>query len=130
MQRLAEDRQKRVMEEWQTEREKEWERFKLDTDERWRENARVSDKREARMSGVEEFLRQLSPQIDALWEIPEAWSQFLVSVPGEWMATWDEMASQRPPMPEPLKSPPVAPSQMPKIRPLPSTQDTTEQEEE
>jgi chromosome segregation ATPase len=55
MQRLAEDRQKRALEEWQTEREKEWERLKLDTDERWRENARFNEQRHARVEAVEDF---------------------------------------------------------------------------
>jgi chromosome segregation ATPase len=131
IQRLAEDRQKRILEEWQTGREKEWERFKLNHDERWRENSRFNEKRHARLEAVAEFTRELTGQIEALWDIPEAWTDSIMIGPREWLATWDELTKQRPVMPEPIK--PVSrtmPEDLPKIRPLPSAQTTQDEEEE
>ncbi len=121
MQRLNEDRQKRNMEEWQTERQKEWDRFKLDSDERWRENARFNEKRHARVEAIEEFVRTLRAHIEALWGVQEAWAQSIMVGPREWASTWSELAKKRPSMPEPLKPIARAPEEKPKIRPLPST---------
>ena len=122
MQRLTEDRQKRVLEEWQAEREKEWRRFNVDNDEHWRENARLNEQRAVRIKAVEEFLRMLPPQIDALWAVHDAWAQSIMVGPREWVVTWDELIQKRPAMPEPLKSITSPSSQLPKIRPLPSAQ--------
>ena len=124
MQRLGEDRQKRVMEEWQTGREKEWGRFKLDSDERWRENARFNEKRHARLEEVEEFLRALRAHVEALWGVHDAWAQSVMTRSREWGTTWGEVVKQRPAMPEPLKPVSLAPEEMPRIQPLPSARVT------
>jgi chromosome segregation ATPase len=130
MQRLSEDRQKRIAEEWQNEREKEWERFKLDSVERWRENARINERRHARIEAIEEFVRKLLDQIDALWDVHEAWAQSIMIGPREWTSTWSELAKQRPPLPEPLKSVSIAPPEdLPKIRPLPAARSSATEEE-
>jgi chromosome segregation ATPase len=130
MQRLAEDRQKRAMEEWQAEREKERKLFQVENDERWRENARFSDRRDARLRAGEEYMQMLASQVEALWDVQEAWAESVMVSSREWMATWGEHLKQRPSMPEPLKLPPIAPKQAPKIRPLPSAQATQEEQEE
>lgn len=130
IQRLAENRQKRALEEWQTERDKGWERFRLDNNERWRENARLNEKRHSRIEAIEEFVRLFIPQIEALWDIPQAWAESIMIGPREWLATWSELAKQRPPMPEPLKKISLTPQDMPKIRPLPSAQAAKEDEGE
>jgi hypothetical protein len=128
MQRIAEDRGKRVMEEWQTERQKEWDRFKLETDERWRENARFNEQRHVRLEAVEEFVRALRAHVTALWNIHEAWAQSFTIGPREWSATFGELTKQRPPMPEPLKPIVSTPEKKPKIRPLPSAKAGKEDE--
>jgi chromosome segregation ATPase len=131
MLRLGQDRQKRTMEEWQAEQEKGWERFKLEHDERWRENARFNEKRFSQIQGIEEVLRGLREQIEALWEIPEAWAESFMIGPREWASTWGELASQRPAMPEPLKpASSIVPEQKPMIRPLPSARGGEKPEEE
>jgi hypothetical protein len=119
------------LEEWQAEREKEWERFKLDHDERWRENSRFNEKRHARLEDVERYVRELTDQVGALWDIPEAWAESIMIGPREWLATWDQLAKQRPAMPEPIKptSPKVS-EDLPKIRPLPSAKSTRDETEE
>jgi DNA repair exonuclease SbcCD ATPase subunit len=129
MQRLAEDRQKRVMEEWQAEREKETRHFTVDNEERWRESSRLNERRDARVKAVEEFVRMLPAPIEALWETFEAWTQSFMIGPREWAASWAKLVEQRPPMPESLKPVTPAPSQLPKIRPLPSAQAAEEGEE-
>ncbi len=131
IQRLAEDRQKRVMEEWQTDRTKEIERFKLDSDERWRENARFNEKRYARLEAVEEYLRAITAQVEAMWEVHEAWAQSIVVGAREFSAIWGGLTKQRPPMPEPLKAVSLAPPEdLPKIRPLPSAEASEQDEDE
>jgi len=128
MQRLGDDRQKRGMEEWQAERAKEWSRFKLDNDERWRENARLNEKRHARVETVEEFARALRSQVKALWAVHEEWAESVMASSRGWATTWGELVKQRPPLPEPPKQVSVAPEQLPKIRPLPSAQAAQEEE--
>ena len=130
MQRLAEARQKRTLEEWLTEREKEWERFKLEHNERWRENARLNEKRHTRLEALEQFVTSFPPQFEALWEVHEAWAQAFMIGPREWAAAWDELAKQRPPLPEPLKPVSLVPTDLPKIRPLPSAQASKDEAEE
>ncbi len=130
MQRLAEDRQKRTMEEWQAEREKERKLFQVENDERWRENARLDERRDARLRAGEEYMQMLASQVEALWDVQEAWTESVMVSSREWMATWGEHLKQRPPMPEPLKLPPIAPKQASKIRPLPSAQAAKEEQEE
>ena len=129
--RLAEDRQKRALEEWQTEREKESERFKLDNVERWRESARLNERRHTRLETIEAYVREISAQVEALWEFPEAWADSIMVGPREWLATWDALAKKRPPMPDPLKPASLAPPEdTPRIRPLPSAHETDEDHEE
>jgi hypothetical protein len=118
------------MEEWQTEREKEWDLFKVGNEERWRENVRLGEKRDARLEAGEKYMQMLTPQVEALWRVHEAWAQSIMIGPREWMATWDELVKQRPPTPAPLKSTPAPPAPMPKIRPLPSAQTSQEEAEE
>jgi chromosome segregation ATPase len=131
IQRLAEDRQKRTLEEWQTEREKAWQRFRLDHDERWRENARFNEKRHTRLAFIESYVRELSAQIEALWDVSEAWAESIMIGPREWLSTWGDLVKQRPPMPEPLKLTAAAPPEdLPKIRHLPSAQAAHNNEEE
>jgi chromosome segregation ATPase len=131
IQRLAEDRQKRALEESQTEREKAWERFKLDNVERWRENARFNERRHARVEIIEAYVREIAAQIEALWDVPEAWADTVMVGPREWLATWDALVKKRPPMPEPLKPASLAPpDDMPRIRPLPSAHATEPDDEE
>jgi len=128
MQRIAEDRQKRVMEEWHTERHKEWDRFRLENDERWRENARFNERRSSHVQAIEDYVVQLPPQIHALWEVQEAWVQAFMTGPREWTATWNKLVKQRPPMPESLKTAARKPENLPKIRPLPSAQSPRDDE--
>ncbi len=123
IQRIASDRQKRQLEEWQAEQTKQWERFKLENDERWRENARFNEKRFAHMQAMETFMLGLVPQIKALWEVQEAWTQSHMATAREWAAKWGEFAKQRPPMPEMSVTLEQKAEAMPKIRPLPSAQE-------
>lgn len=125
MQRLAEDRQKRIQEEWQTERQKESERFKLDHEERWRENARLNERRHTRLEAAEEYVRELAAQVEGLWDVSEAWAESIMIGPREWLATWGELANKRRSMPEPLKPATLAPhDDMPRIQPLPSAHES------
>jgi hypothetical protein len=108
------------MEEWQAERDKEWKRFNVKNDEHWRENARLDGQRDKRVGALEDFGRMLSPQIEALWNVQNAWAQSIMVGPREWAATWGELVQKRPAMPDPLQTISPPPSQQPKIRPLPS----------
>ena len=128
MQRLGQDRQKRVMEEWQAEREKERKHFQVANDERWRDNARRAEKRDARLNATEEYLGALAVQVGALWDVQEAWAQSIMIGPREWLATWDGLVKQRPVLSAPPEPDMPTPSELPKIRPLPSAQ--AEEEEE
>jgi len=122
MQRMSIDRQKRIQEEWQTDREKEWNRFKLENEEHWRENQRLNEKRDDRVNAIEEHLLLIPPQLEALWAVQEAWAQSIMIGPREWVATWNKLNEKRPKVLEPLKPPTHEPPKSSKIRPLPSVQ--------
>jgi DNA repair exonuclease SbcCD ATPase subunit len=128
MQRLAQDRQKRKMEEWQAEREKERKLFQLSNEERWRDNGRHNERRDAQIETSEKNVQTLSRHVKALWDMQETWAQSVMISSGEWMATREEYVKGCPPLPEPLKPVPSAPSQAPEIRPLPSVQAAKEEE--
>ncbi len=99
-QRLAEERQKRTLEEWQAERARDWKHFTVLNDERWRENARHTQKIVSRISAIESHLPTLYDQIQALWEVEETWAQTFMVGPREWLAHWNDLVKRRIPTPE------------------------------
>jgi len=99
-QRLAEERQKQALEEWQAARAREWKHFTVLNEEKWRENARHTEKIVSRISAVESHLPTLYGQVQALWEIEEAWAQTFMAGPREWLAHWNDLVKRRVPTPE------------------------------
>ncbi len=99
-QRLAEERQKRALEEWQAERARDWKHFTVLNDERWRENARHTEKIMSHISAIKSHLPTLYDQIQALWEVEETWAQTFMVGPREWLAHWNDLVKRRIPTPE------------------------------
>jgi DNA repair exonuclease SbcCD ATPase subunit len=68
MQRIAEDRQKKQVEEWQTDYEKRWKRQTLTWFEQWQEHDRVHESWEVRLEQVEQELPVYARQFKVVWD--------------------------------------------------------------
>ena len=68
MQRIAEDRLKKQVEEWQTDQEKRWKRQTLTWFEQWQEHDRLHESWEARLERVEQKLPEHERQFKVVWD--------------------------------------------------------------
>lgn len=94
-QRIAEERVKRQIEELVTEQEKRWTRFTTEADEKWNAHERIHRPIPERIEAVDVKFKPIYEQLDALWEIQEAWEKVPMTVAREWRATYNELAQQR-----------------------------------
>jgi len=69
LQRLAEERQKAKMEEWEAQSEKRWQREKLLWDQQWHDHDRRNAEQLERMRVVDERSAQSEEQVNHLWEV-------------------------------------------------------------
>jgi chromosome segregation ATPase len=75
MQRINEERIKKLVEEWQVEQEKRWKRETVGWDERWHEHERIHAPWETRVQAVEQQLPDFHRQFKALWDGVEEMSK-------------------------------------------------------
>lgn len=68
MQRIAEERIKKLIEEWQTEQEKRWKRQALVWAEQWQEHDRLHEGWESRLEDTEAKLPEIPAQFKLMWE--------------------------------------------------------------
>jgi len=68
MQRIAEDRLKKQVEEWQTDQEKRWKRQTLTWFEQWQEHDRLHESWEARLEKTEQTLPEHARQLKVVWD--------------------------------------------------------------
>jgi chromosome segregation ATPase len=68
MQRIAEDRMKKQVEEWQADQEKRWKRQTLTWFEQWQEHDRLHESWEARLEKTEQTLPEHARQLKVVWD--------------------------------------------------------------
>jgi len=68
MQRIAEERMKKQVEEWQTDQEKRWKRQTLTWFEQWQEHDRLHESWEVRLEKVEQILPGYARQFKVVWD--------------------------------------------------------------
>ncbi len=94
-QRLAEERIKRHLEEFIIEQEKRWKRFITEADEKWNAHERIHRPISERLEGLDTKFAPIYEQLEALWEIHEAWSKLQRATTREWVESYGELAQRR-----------------------------------
>lgn len=94
-QRMAEERLKRQMEEFVTEQEKRWNRFSVESDEKWNAHERIHRPIPERLEALDAKFKPIYEQLDALWDIQEAWEKLAVATARDWRSTFGELVQRR-----------------------------------
>ncbi len=71
LQRLAEERQKRAVAEWQAENAKHWKRHELECKSLWEEQKKYDEGQATRLTQLGKLAEEYRAQIEALWRIQE-----------------------------------------------------------
>ena len=79
MQRIAEDRLKKQVEEWQADQEKRWQRQMLAWSGQWQEHDRLHESWEARLEKTEQILPEYARQFKVVWDGLEEISKLYLS---------------------------------------------------
>lgn len=95
MQRLAEERQKRELGEWQAENEKRWRRLEVITEQRWTNRQREHDDVAKRLAAVEEQFGGVATDVDWLWQAQRAFAYHGVSEVQKWIADFEKLLEER-----------------------------------
>lgn len=94
LQRLAEERQKRELGEWQADNEKRWKRLETLSERRWAEQRDRDQDLAQRLRDIESQLVGLSAQIELLWQAQRAFAYHQVSEIQKWMSEFEKIAEQ------------------------------------
>ena len=96
LQRLAEDRQKRQLEQWSEENEKRWRKELLRWEHQWGEQAKRNSQVSEHFSQVEERLARHRAEIDAAWKFLESQINYQVQESRRWLGEMNRLLEERP----------------------------------
>jgi hypothetical protein len=96
LQRLAEERQKRQLEQWQEENEKRWRKELLGWDHQRAEHAKRKQQVDERFSESEARLAQHRIEIDAAWRFLEAQITYQTQESRRWLGEMNKRLEERP----------------------------------
>jgi len=96
LQRLAEERQKRELEQWQEDNEKKWRKELLRWDHQWGEQAKQNKDVAELFIGIEERLVQHRIEIDAAWKFFESQITYQTHEARRWLGEMNKMLETRP----------------------------------
>lgn len=96
LQRLAEERQKRQIEEWSEESEKRWKKERLHWDHQWSEQSKRNQQVSEQFITVEDRLAHHRAEIDAAWRMFEAQINYQVQESRRWLGEMNRLIEQRP----------------------------------
>ena len=96
LQRLAEERQKRELEQWQEDNEKKWRKELLRWDHQWGEQAKQNKDVAELFIGIEERLAQHRIEIDAAWKFFESQITYQTHEARRWLGEMNKMLETRP----------------------------------
>jgi hypothetical protein len=94
-QRLAEERQKRELGEWQAENEKRWKRLEVMTEQQWNRQATEHEQAVARLKVLEQQLAHVVNQVDWLWRVQRASAYHNVSEVQKWITDFEALLEER-----------------------------------
>ena len=94
LQRLAEDRQKRELGDWQAENEKRWKERETTFDRQLSDYSSQMDALDERLAEAERLLGRITVQLEALWQNQRSFAYHRVGEVQKWISdfekTWDE----------------------------------------
>jgi len=94
LQRLAEDRQKRELGDWQAENEKRWKEWETTFNRQLNDYRLQMEKLAERLEQAEALLSRMTTQLDALWQTQRSFAYHRVGEVQKWITdfekTWDE----------------------------------------
>lgn len=96
LQRLAEERQKRQLEQWQEDNEKRWRKELLGWDHQWSEQEKRKKQVDDRFSEAEARLAQHRIEIDAAWRFLEAEVNYQTQESRRWLGEMNRRLEERP----------------------------------
>lgn len=96
LQRLAEERQKHGLEQWQEENEKRWRKELLTRDHQWAEETKRHQQLADQFRTVETRLGQHQVHIDAAWKFLEAQITFETQEQRRWLGEMNKLLEDRP----------------------------------
>ncbi len=96
LQRLAEERQKRQLEQWQEENEKRWRKELLRWDHQWSEQAKRNQQIADTFAGVERRLTQHQAHLEALWKFLESQITYQTQESRRWLGEMTRLLEERP----------------------------------
>ncbi len=96
LQRLAEERQKRQLEQWQEENEKRWRKELLRWDHQWNEQAKRNQQIADTFAEVERRLTQHQTHIEALWKFLESQITYQTQESRRWLGEMTRLLEERP----------------------------------
>ena len=96
LQRLAEERQKRQLEEWQAENEKRWRKELLRWDHQWGEQAKRNQEISAQFVRIQERLAHLQTDLEAAWRMLEAQVTYQTQESRRWLGEMNRLLESRP----------------------------------
>jgi len=96
LQRLAEDRQKRQLEQWQDESEKRWRKELLRWDHQWGEQSKRNQQITDQFADAEGRLSQHRVEIDAAWRFLESQVTYETQESRRWLGEMTRMLEERP----------------------------------
>ena len=96
LQRLAEERQRRQLDEWQEENEKRWRKELLRWDHQWGEQAKQNRQIAETFSAVEQRITQHRIEIDAAWKFFESQISYQTQESRRWLGEMTRILEDRP----------------------------------
>jgi hypothetical protein len=96
LQRLAEERQKRQLEQWEEENEKRWGKELLRWDHQWGEQAKRNHQFDEHFREVETRVTQHRKEIDAAWKFLESQISFESQESRRWLGEMTRLLEERP----------------------------------
>jgi hypothetical protein len=96
LQRLAEERQKRQLEQWQEENEKKWRKELLRWDHEWSEEAKRHQKIAEQFRSIDALLARHQIHIDATWKFLEAQINYQIQEQRRWLGEMNKQLEDRP----------------------------------
>jgi chromosome segregation ATPase len=96
LQRLAEERQKRQLEQWQEENEKRWRKELLRWDHQWAEQTKRNQQVAEQFAELEKRLTYHQLQIDSLWKYLESNVSYQTQESRRWLGEMTRLLEERP----------------------------------
>jgi len=96
LQRLAEERQKRQLEQWTEENEKRWRKELLRWEHQWAEQSKRNSRIDEHFTEVEARLAQHRLEIDAAWKFMEAQITYQTQESRRWLGEMTQQLEKRP----------------------------------